>query len=262
MSERNQDDVQKDLSKERFGKFSQAYIKSKYHGDSPDLDTLIELVQPKQEWKVLDIATGGGHTALKFAPHVSEVIATDITPNMLQNAQEFIKQKGVSNVKFQHADAEDLPFGDDMFELVTCRIAAHHFPNVNKFVNEAYRVIKKTGHLLIVDQVASETKDVATYINEFEQLRDPSHVKTLSTTEWFQALKAARFTIMNHQYFQKEIELEWWTKTQECSPDTVQKLRKLLQTASSDVKERMNPKNINGDECSFLIHFILIHAQK
>ena len=62
-------------AQERFGKFAQGYVESKGHASGDDLDRLIELVQPQPDWLMLDVATGGGHTALKFAPLVKKVVA-------------------------------------------------------------------------------------------------------------------------------------------------------------------------------------------
>ena len=71
---------------------------------------------------------GGGHTALTFAPFVEKVIATDLTPAMLKTAEKFIREeKKITNVEFELADAENLPFEDSSFDLVTCRIAPHPF---------------------------------------------------------------------------------------------------------------------------------------
>ena len=77
------DQDSKSLSQERFGKFAEDYVTSQSHASGYDLDRLVEIANPQADWLMLDIATGGGHTALKFAPHVRQVIATDITPKML-----------------------------------------------------------------------------------------------------------------------------------------------------------------------------------
>ncbi len=113
------------LSKERYSQFADGYVTSLTHAKGADLDMLIEIARPQADWHVLDIATGGGHTALKFAPYVQQVTATDLTPNMLDKASEFIRSQGIENVDFRVADAEDLPFENEQFDLVTCRIAPH-----------------------------------------------------------------------------------------------------------------------------------------
>ena len=96
----------KNLSQERFAKFAEGYVTSQTHAKGYDLDRLVQIAQPQADWRVLDVATGGGHTVLKFAPYVGSVVATDITPQMLSAAAENIKKQGVINVTFEPADAE------------------------------------------------------------------------------------------------------------------------------------------------------------
>jgi ubiquinone/menaquinone biosynthesis C-methylase UbiE len=79
---------------------------------------------------LLDIATGGGHVANAMAPFFNAVTALDITADMIKEAEKFIRLNGHENVSFIQGDAENIPVPDESFEVVTCRIAAHHFPNV------------------------------------------------------------------------------------------------------------------------------------
>ena len=65
----------KTLSRQRFGKFAAEYVTSQGHAKGSELDLLVEIAQPASSWSALDIATGGGHTALKFAPHVKQGLA-------------------------------------------------------------------------------------------------------------------------------------------------------------------------------------------
>src|SRR3990170_1872461 len=132
----------KGLSQERFGKYAANYVTNPIHAGGPDLARLVELVGDKPDWEVLDIATGAGHTALAVAPHVAHVIATDITEGMLATACHFVCAQGARNVTFQLADAEDLPYPSRSFDLVTCSIAAHHFPSPRRFVREVARVLR------------------------------------------------------------------------------------------------------------------------
>ncbi|MGB1287824.1 MAG: class I SAM-dependent methyltransferase, partial [Aggregatilineales bacterium] len=120
----------KSLNQRRYGQFAEGYVSSQTHAKGADLDRLVELTDPQSGWCVLDVATGGGHTALKFAPHVQQVIATDLTPRMLMAARQNILAKETKNVLFSAADAENIPFPDNSFDLVTCRIALHHFPDM------------------------------------------------------------------------------------------------------------------------------------
>src|SRR5262245_42318632 len=117
----------KDLVRQQFGAHAEAYVRSAVHGHAPSLARLVEVAAPQPEWRVLDGSTGGGHAALAFAPHVREVVATDLSPEMLAAAERFAGERGAANVTFQVADAEALPFPDASFDLVTNRIALHHY---------------------------------------------------------------------------------------------------------------------------------------
>src|SRR5258708_37256558 len=102
----------KNLVKQQYGAHAEGYVTSKVHAQGESLKRLVELVQPQNDWRVLDVSTGGGHTALAFAPFVREMVASDLTPEMLAAAEKFILDKGVTNVTFKIADAENLPFAD------------------------------------------------------------------------------------------------------------------------------------------------------
>ena len=139
---------------EQFGKTAEAYVQSPTHANQPDLAQMVERAHLHGDEQVLDIATGGGHTALAFAPHVREVVATDLTPRMLDAARHFIQGQRIENVRFEPADAEALPFPDASFDIVTCRVAPHHFGDVQQFVREVARVLRVGGRFVLVDNVA------------------------------------------------------------------------------------------------------------
>src|SRR5215470_18044322 len=95
-----------DLVKQQFAAHAEQYVTSVHHATGESLDRMLELVAPQPQWRALDVATGGGHTALAFAPHVREVVASDLTPEMLAAAERFIRDQGATNVAFEQADAE------------------------------------------------------------------------------------------------------------------------------------------------------------
>ncbi len=138
----------KDLVKHQYGAHAEGYVTSTIHAKGESLKRLIELVQPQKEWRALDISTGGGHTALAFAPHIREAVASDLTPEMLTVAVKFIRGQGISNVTFEIADAEKLPFQDADFDLVTNRIALHHFPDAAQAIREMARHLKCTADVV------------------------------------------------------------------------------------------------------------------
>lgn len=244
---------QKELVKERFGKYSLGYVTSKNHAATPDLDRLVELAQPDKSWKCLDIATGGGHTALKFAPYVEKMIASDLTPEMLSNAEKFIASNGISNVEYQIADAEQLPFESDQFDLITCRIAPHHFLHIDRFVAGVFRVLKPNGIFMLEDQLASEDLTVSQYINRFEKIRDPSHNLTLSKSQWEKYLLSAGFSINNHESFPKRVNYKWWKDVQRVTAEIGNILDKMVNDASESVKNIWEFEGWGTSECTYNI---------
>ena len=106
-----------------------------------------------------------------------------------------MRERGLDNVTVELADAEDLPFEDNTFDLVTCRIAPHHFSNVMAFLREAARVLRANGTLAVVDNIVPDNEAAAAYINATEKRRDPSHARALSLGEWEAAITAAGFRV-------------------------------------------------------------------
>jgi SAM-dependent methyltransferase len=179
----------------QFGAAAQSYVTSPGHARGNDLRRLVELARARGDERVLDIATGGGHTALALAPHVAHVVATDLTPEMLASAEAFVREQGQTNISFEQADAEALPFPDASFDLVTTRIAPHHFADPQRYVAEVARVLKPGGRFLLDDNVAPEDPELDAFFNRYEQWRDPSHVRAHRVSEWVAWLDAAGLEI-------------------------------------------------------------------
>ncbi len=185
----------KELVKQQFGAAAQNYVESELHKSGADLKRLVEYAALRGDERVLDVATGGGHTALAFAPHVREVVATDLTERMLAAAAAFLEKSGARNVRTELADAESLPYPDRSFDVVTCRIAPHHFAAPQRFVHEAARVLREGGRLLLDDNMAPEEEELDTFMNRFEKWRDPSHVRAWRKSEWRRFMEAAGLTV-------------------------------------------------------------------
>src|SRR2546430_4263269 len=144
-------DRQKAQVQAQFGPSAQDYVTSAGHAAGEDLERLVAWGRRRAAPRVLDVATGGGHTALAFAGFTPVVVAADLTLPMLEAARGFIRGKGVANVRFVAADVEALPFPDASFGVVTCRTAAHHFPAILNALKEVARVLAPRGSFLMQD---------------------------------------------------------------------------------------------------------------
>ncbi len=246
----------KELVQQQFGATAASYATSKVHAQGASLARLVELIDPQKEWQVLDVATAAGHTAFIFAPHVAHVIASDLTPEMLTVAAEQATKKGIDNVSTKLADAENLPFADGTFDLVTCRIAPHHFPNVTQFVREAARVLKAGGVLAVVDNITPDEPVVAEHVDAIERLRDPSHEHCLSLSEWQAGFVAAGLTVLHTEVTDKAMEFIDWAKRMKVSEEVETQMRQMILHGPPPAVAFLRPERTAEDD----IHFMLTEA--
>ncbi|MER2599407.1 MAG: methyltransferase domain-containing protein [Caldilineales bacterium] len=185
-----------DRARAIFGQRADFYTTSAVHADPQALHHLVDLVRPQPDWRVLDVATGTGHAALAFAPHVREVIGIDLTPAMLAEATRLAATRGQDNVQFVVADIHELPFDDEtfddeQFDLVICRRAAHHFSHIRDALGEMARMLKPGGLLLIDDRSVPENDFVDSVMNRLDWLHDESHVREYRPSQWQAMVEAA-----------------------------------------------------------------------
>jgi ubiquinone/menaquinone biosynthesis C-methylase UbiE len=125
----------------QFDKQSQHYGKGHILEQTADVDDGLKFIPFKPGWRVLDIATGGGHTGLLLAAKGCAVTLGDISKNMLKRAAKLGAERGL-RVATREFAAEAMPFGDGEFDLVSCRVAPHHFSDPERFVREVTRMLR------------------------------------------------------------------------------------------------------------------------
>jgi ubiquinone/menaquinone biosynthesis C-methylase UbiE len=235
------------MIRQQFGAHANDYVTSQVHAHGQSLQRLLELTQPKRDWLVLDVATGAGHTALIFAPQVARVIACDFTPEMLNAARKLANERRIANVQFKTADVHSLPFGNNMFDLVTNRIALHHYTDARQAIAEMARVCKRGVVVALDDNVVPPEKQTAFYINDFEKLRDPSHHWAYPTARLEAMMSDAGLRVEHSETISKEIEFEPWADRLGASEETKTKLRKMLfEDAPTAAREFWKPYAKDG----------------
>ncbi len=179
-------------AKEQFDRQAAHYDAQWNTWSEETLGWLLEKADPRPSDFVLDVATGTGFTALAFAPRVQTVIGMDVSSGMLEQARRQAGEQRIANAVFQEGAAESLPFADGAFDIVTCRVAPHHFLDIRKFLAEAARVLRSGGRLALVDtSVPDDSSEAAEWQNEVEAVRDPSH----TPGEWRAMAEAAGLTV-------------------------------------------------------------------
>ena len=153
--------------------------------DTPEvLAEKVEFAKAQPTDVVLDVACGPGTFPLALAPRVRFAQGVDLTLEMLSQARAFQSEKQVANAAFTCGDAEQLPFPDAAFDLVTCQCSFHHMPKPEVVLQEMVRVAKPEGRLLIIDTLAPESDAKLELHNRIEKVRDPSHAQTLRLTTY------------------------------------------------------------------------------
>src|SRR5437867_1375430 len=127
----------------QFGKTAAAYVSSATHASGEDLERLIAVAAPRSHERALDLGCGVGHTLCRIAPLVAFVVGADATLEMMQAGRASVVT--ASNAAFAQSDAAALPFPDATFDLVTCRLAAHHFTDAAGAFREVARVLRPGG---------------------------------------------------------------------------------------------------------------------
>ena len=236
------DQQHKSLVQQQFGRSANDYASSDIHAAGESLRILLDMVNPRDSWHAVDVATGAGHTAMAFAPLVGNVIATDITDPMLKETRQLAKQRKIENLTVMVADAESLPFDDNTFDLLTCRLAFHHFKNQTKALAEFARVLKPGGSIGFTDNYTVEDPVAADFYNRFERLRDPSHHKVCSTERLKSLFDSAGFTDLESKKLTKEFEFHEWADRQRVCGNDKAKLLQMLAATPRELLPLLKPR--------------------
>jgi SAM-dependent methyltransferase len=183
---------------------AEAYRESREHSEGWDLDLIVE-------WAVgagtaLDVASGGGHVSRRLREAGVEVVSSDPAPGMRPDVV---------------CRAEDLPFADASFDVVACRLAAHHFEDVEAGVREMARVASDL--VLVVDNLRMSDAD-----EEASRLRDPSHVRNYSDEEWRALFAGAGLDMEEARTLERRIEFEPWLDRTGCTGEDAARVRDLV----------------------------------
>jgi len=248
----------------QFGAHAAAYVHATNFRQGVTLHALVEAVSPQSGQRALDVATGGGHTALALARRGLWVVAGDLTAPMLRAAREHIAAQAVrGTVHYAQLDAEALPFPEGAFDVATCRVAPHHFPHVARFVRELARVVRLGGTVGVVDIVTPPHPKTARYINAFERLRDPSHIWAYSVAEWEGFFSDAGLSLTHSELFDTRHQLSTWAQRMGRDTPTTLRLAAMLRQAPSPVAAWLRPQFApSGLDAQFSIWQVLLVGRK
>jgi SAM-dependent methyltransferase len=183
---------------------AEAYRTSEAHRAGEDLDLIVEWAAGART--ALDVATGGGHVARRLREAGLEVVSLDPAPGMKPDVI---------------APAEHIPFAGESFDVVACRVAAHHFEDVEAAVREMARVSR--GLVLVSDNLfVSDDAELA------DRVRDPSHVRNYTEDEWRGFFSAAGLEAETVHTYEHPVLLEPWLERAGCTGAEAERVRTLV----------------------------------
>ncbi|MFI5018133.1 MAG: class I SAM-dependent methyltransferase [Dongiales bacterium] len=227
--------TQEALVTDQFGPQAKAYVTSAVHAGGADLDQIEILVRGHVHARVLDLGCGGGHVSYRVAPHVREVVAYDLSAEMLAAVRATAAERGLANIATQEGAAVALPFPAASFDLVLSRYSAHHWHDFVQGLCEARRVLKPGGRAVFIDAVTPGAALLDTFLQAIELLRDPSHVRNYTREEWERALQAAGFRPGEVTLRRLPLDFTAWVKRMRTPEIHVQAIRSLQGRMSSEV---------------------------
>lgn len=230
------DPIQK-ASRDQFERHSANYGKSHILANTADVDSALADIEVLPSFRALDVATGGGHTAIYLARRGFTVTASDISQAMLDSAKSLAAERGLS-IETRLHEAEKFPYSAGSYDLVTCRVAAHHFSNREAFLTEVTRVLKPGGHFLLIDGTIPDGEPIAEeWIHELEKLRDPSHGRFLSPGAWKQLCGRNQLHVLRCETTPfKQPDLNWYFDTAGTSAENRKRVLELIHAAPESAR--------------------------
>lgn len=242
----------------QFSAAAAGYAVSAVHMGGENLEAMLELAGERARGRVLDVGCGAGHTALAFAAVAREVVGLDLTEAMLEQARALAAGRELRNLRFERGDAAELPFADASFDVVTSRLCAHHYTRPEASAREAARVLAPGGLYLLVDSVAPDDPALDTFLQTFELLRDPSHVRNHRPAEWRRWFEVAGLVADTPREWWLPIDFTDWVARMATPPVAVAALRALFDGASAEARAFYALR----DDHSFRMPLALVRGEK
>jgi ubiquinone/menaquinone biosynthesis C-methylase UbiE len=214
-----------DAAQERFGKTAER-VAALQDARAAELEAkVVRFAELEGDERVLDSAAGAGALAFALAPHVREVVAVDLVPELLEQGRQ--RAARVENVEFVEGDATKLPFERASFDLSATLRSLHHIARPELAVAELARVTRLGGRVLVVDQLAPVDPLAAFELNAFERTRDPSHTRTLADVDLRHLFEANGLVLTRVKYETESRELDPYLDLAGCEGEERQRAETL-----------------------------------
>lgn len=228
------------LVDKQFGSQAERYLTSSVHAFGAEFSDVERLVQQFDYPQVLDLGSGAGHISFHAAPFAQQVIAYDLSEKMLAVVIDSAKQKKLDNIITVKGIAESLPFPDNHFDVVISRFSAHHWQDVPLALREMRRVCQPKGKIMLIDIMAPASPLCDSFLQTIEMLRDNSHVRDYSSSEWQYMFGKVGLNVQQTQTHKLALAFESWVTRMRTPEVYVTAILKLQQHIGQEVKDYYN----------------------
>ena len=247
--------------KEEFKRQAETLSVASVFTDAGVLEQIHAAIQPTKKMNLLDLGCGPGIVTAKIAPDVREVVAYDLTPEMLDKARQRSQEAGLKNVRFELGSAEHLPFEEESFDGVVTRLTIHHFPDPHRVLKEAARVTRRNGRIVVADVVSSEKEEEAALHNALETLRDPTHIRMFSANGLLELVQSAGFRITSTVSWEMKRDYDEWIRITN-APERVKPLYTVMAAlARAGIHAGIN-LHCDGRTVAFTHRWLLVTGEK
>jgi len=214
--------------REEFTRQAKAYAAAPVITDAERLARLVQAIDPGPGDRALEIATGPGYVAMALAERCREVVGLDLTAAPIAIAQRTSRERGLTNIRFEVAEADKLSYLDGEFDVVVCRFAFHHFLHPEVILAQMCRVCHDGGTVAVEDLYAHENRERAQRSNRIEQLRDTSHTRALALSELIAMMGRAGLEVESVYSDRLTTDVGGWLASSQTPADRAAEVRELL----------------------------------
>jgi ubiquinone/menaquinone biosynthesis C-methylase UbiE len=243
-------------------------------------DAIIKALDIKNNDIVLDIASGTGEPAFSIAALAKngEVYATDLSEEMLTIARTYADERGINNIQFKVVDVSNLPFKNNFFDKISCRMGFMFFPDMQLAANEMFRVCRDGGKVAVSVWGTAENNDWSTTITKILSNHIEIPQPSLDAPGMFRCAKPgsvkqlfgnAGFKNAKEETVSGEADFgtaeNYWLNRTEMSESTISLLNKADEATRKKIKDELfadcNGKLTNG---KLIMHYasLIISAEK
>ena len=193
---------------------AQVDLTSKRQDDMQRLRRLVAFAKLPPDARVLDLGAGIGLLPILLAEDgAKSVVGIDISPAMLEQAEYFRLSQpgaGAANVSYRLAPGHALPFHNETFDVVMCRLVLNHVRRADRILNEITRVLRPGGYLVLAELLGADNPVKRATQNAIEERRNPAHVSARGQEQYGKLLADAGLTVETKEVVTVERELEEW----------------------------------------------------